>query len=116
MRHKTQQEVNQVLCKCSYCTDYLDYLNVDAMGNRIKPNYITQQFPQLLEKNNLRRIRYHDLLHSCASLLLANGGSMKEVQERLGHSDYSTTANTYAHLEYSSKISSAQAMNECLKI
>ena len=51
-----------------------------------------------------------DLRHSCASLLLANGVPLKQIQEWLGHSDFSTTANIYAHLDYTSKLSSAQAM------
>ena len=59
-------------------------------------------------------IRFHDLRHSCASLLLANGVPMKQIQEWLGHSDFSTTANIYAHLDYASKLSSAQAMLEGL--
>ena len=46
----------------------------------------------------------------CASLLLANGIPLKQIQEWLGHSDFSTTANIYAHLDYTSKITSAQAM------
>jgi len=50
------------------------------------------------------------LRHSCASLLLANGVPMKQIQEWLGHSDFSTTANVYAHLDYNSKLSSADAM------
>ena len=50
------------------------------------------------------------LRHSCASLLLANGVPMKQIQEWLGHSDFSTTANIYAHLDYSSKLTSADAM------
>ena len=58
----------------------------------------------------MRQIRYHDLRHSCASLLLANGVPMKQIQEWLGHSDFSTTANIYAHLDYSSKLTSADAM------
>ena len=57
-------------------------------------------------------MRFHDLRHSCASLLLANGVPLKQIQEWLGHSDFSTTANIYAHLDYSSKLSSAQAMVE----
>ena len=61
-------------------------------------------------QRGLRRIRYHDLRHSCASLLLANGVPMKQIQEWLGHSDFSTTANVYAHLDYNSKLSSADAM------
>jgi len=48
--------------------------------------------------------------HSCASLLLANGVPLKQIQEWLGHSDFSITANTYAHLEYNSKLQSAKAM------
>ena len=62
----------------------------------------------------MRPIRFHDLRHSCASLLLANGVPMKQIQEWLGHSDFSTTANIYAHLDYSSKLSSAQAMANSL--
>lgn len=116
VRLKRQQEVNRQLCGGSYCTEYLDYINVDEMGYLIKPNYITQHFALVLRKNGLRHIRYHDLRHSCATLLLANGVSMKEVQEWLGHSDYSTTANIYAHLEYSSKLSSANTMNQIIKI
>lgn len=56
------------------------------------------------------RIRYHDLRHSCASLLYANGVSLKEIQERLGHSDIGTTSNIYTHLDFSSKVSSANAI------
>ena len=55
-------------------------------------------------------MRFHDLRHSCASLLLANGVPLKQIQEWLGHSDFSTTANIYAHLDYTSKLSSAKAM------
>ena len=87
---------------------------MDEIGNIIRPNYISEQFPKLLEKNGLRPIRFHDLRHSCASLLLANGVPMKQIQEWLGHSDFSTTANIYAHLDYASKLSSAQAMLEGL--
>ena len=62
------------------------------------------------------RMRFHDLRHSCASLLLANGVPLKQIQEWLGHSDFSTTANIYAHLDYRSKISSAQAMETGLAL
>ena len=57
-----------------------------------------------------RKIRFHDLRHSCASLLYANGVSLKEIQEWLGHSDISTTSNIYIHLDFSSKVSSANAI------
>ena len=111
---KGQQDTYRRLCGNSYNREYLGYLCVDEIGNIIRPNYVSEQFPKLLEKNGLRPIRFHDLRHSCASLLLANGVPMKQIQEWLGHSDFSTTANIYAHLDYASKLSSAQAMLEGL--
>lgn len=111
---KEQQEINRKLCGRSYSKDYLDYICVNELGFRLRPGYITTAFPKLLEENGLRRVRFHDLRHSCASLLLANNVPMKQIQDWLGHSDFSTTANIYAHLDYSSKLSSAQAMIEGL--
>jgi integrase len=81
------------------------------MGDRIKPDYITQRFDKVLKKHGLRKVRFHDLRHSCASLLLANGVSMKEIQDWLGHSTFKTTADIYAHLSYDSKLASANALN-----
>ena len=104
-----QKEYKRLCGKC-YNQEYLEYICVDEMGNLVSPHYLTATFPKLLEKNGLRRIRFHDLRHSCASLLLANGVPMKQIQEWLGHSDFSTTANVYAHLDYNSKLSSADAM------
>lgn len=107
---KAQQGRNQKLCGRSYNREFLEYICVDDIGDRFKPNYITSQFPRLLERNGFRKIRFHDLRHSCASLLLASGVPVKHIQEWLGHSDFSTTANIYAHLDYSSKLTSASAM------
>jgi len=105
-----QQAENRELCKSCYNKEYLGYICVDEMGNRIKPDYITNRFTLTLKNNNLRRIRFHDLRHTAASLLLAAGISMKEIQEWLGHSDFGTTANIYGHLDVNSKLRSADAM------
>ena len=107
---KEEQQENRRLCGRSYIKDYLEYVCVNEIGDLIKPHYVTESFPKLLKANGMRHIRYHDLRHSCASLLLANGVPMKQIQEWLGHSDFSTTANIYAHLDYSSKLTSADAM------
>lgn len=107
---KEKQEHYRKLCGRSYCKEYLDYIFVNEMGERWKPRYLSDGFKRILEQNGLRRIRFHDLRHTCASLLLANKVPMKKIQEWLGHSDFSTTANIYAHLDYQSKISSAEAM------
>ena len=107
---KEKQEHYRKLCGRSYCKEYLDYIFVNEIGERWKPRYLSDGFKRILEQNGLRRIRFHDLRHTCASLLLANNVPMKKIQEWLGHSDFSTTANIYAHLDYQSKISSAEAM------
>jgi integrase len=108
---QAEQEQNRKLCGRSYNKADLAYIYTDALGNRIKPNYLTTTFPDFLEKNGFRRMRYHDLRHSCASLLLANGVPLKQIQEWLGHSDFAITANIYAHLEFNSKLVSAGAMS-----
>ena len=97
-------------CGRSYHKQFAGYVCINEMGDLIKPHYVTEQFPKLLDANGLRRIRFHDLRHSCASRMLANGVPMKQIQDWLGHSDFSTTANIYAHLDYTSKLSSAKAM------
>lgn len=113
---KEKQEHYRKLCGRSYCKEYLDYIFVNEMGERWKPRYLSDGFKRILEQNGLRRIRFHDLRHTCASLLLANNVPMKKIQEWLGHSDFSTTANIYAHLDFQSKISSAEAMLTGLNI
>ena len=107
---KEKQEHYRKLCGRSYCKEYLNYIFVNEMGERWKPRYLSDGFKRILEQNGLRRIRFHDLRHTCASLLLANNVPMKKIQEWLGHSDFSTTANIYAHLDFQSKIFSAEAM------
>lgn len=107
---KAEQAVNRKVCSNMYCKDYLEYIYVNELGERIKPNFITQNFAITLKNNNLKKIRFHDLRHSCATLLYANGVSLKEIQEWLGHSDISTTSNIYTHLDFNSKIASANAI------
>ena len=116
MQVKQAQEYNKSICGDCYNYQYDGYVFVDEMGNRMKPNYLTTEFPDFCEKHGLRRMRFHDLRHSCASLLLANGVPLKQIQEWLGHSDFSTTANIYAHLDYTSKLTSAQAMESGLAL
>ena len=105
-----EQKENRKLCGRCYNKKYADYICVDAMGNLLKPDYLSNSFQIILQNYHLRRIRFHDLRHTCASLLLANKVPMKKIQEWLGHSDFSTTANIYSHLDYASKVSSAEAM------
>lgn len=64
----------------------------------VNPNTLTNHFQKFLEQHGLPKIRFHELRHSCASLLIACGVNMKEIQEWLGHSAISTTVNNqYGH-------------------
>ena len=113
---KEAQELNKQICGNCYNHEYDGFVFVDELGERMRANYLTSAFPKFLESYGLRRMRFHDLRHSCASLLLANGVPLKHIQEWLGHSDFTTTANIYAHLDYKSKITSAQAMETGLAL
>lgn len=61
-------------------------------------NLRARQFPKLLAKAGLSDMRIHDLRHSAASLLLADGVPVKVVSEMLGHADVTTTLRVYAHV------------------
>ena len=110
VRMKEEQAINRIVCGAAYCNDYSEYIYVNELGDLVKPNFITQNFAITLANSGLKKIRFHDLRHSCASLLYSHGVSLKEIQEWLGHSDISTTSNIYTHLDFSSKVSSANAI------
>lgn len=93
-----------------------DYIFKWDNGKTYTPDYITKKFRLLLEQNGLRHIRFHDLRHSCASLLVANGFALKDIQEWLGHADIQTTANIYAHLDIERKNKIANAMSSSFDI
>ena len=114
LNRKQEIERNKLLLGKEYNQKYLDYVFVDNIGNLILPDHITHLFGDLLKKHNLKHIRFHDLRHSCASLLVANNVPMKNIQEWLGHSTYNLTADTYSHLLFESKKESANVISRVL--
>lgn len=80
-----------------------DYVFKWADGHPYSPDYISHRFNRLLKKHGLPHIRFHELRHSCASLLIDMGFTLKDVQEWLGHSDIKMTANIYSHLDSARK-------------
>jgi integrase len=81
-------------------TGYLDQGLVfcDVAGEPLHPDGVTQRFDRLVRNAGLRRIRLHDLRHSCATALLQQGVPLKAVAERLGHSSTRTTSDLYQHV------------------
>ena len=107
---RDKQAYYKKLCGNSYLKEFGGYVCVDEIGDLIKPGYVSSAFPKLLKDNNLRHIRFHDLRHTCAALLLANGVPLERIQEWLGHSEIGTTNDIYGHLEFISKVASAEKM------
>lgn len=79
-------------------------------GRPYSPDYVSHRFSNLLKKHNLPHIRFHELRHSCASILISMGWSLKDVQEWLGHADIQMTANIYSHLDIARKTNIAASL------
>ena len=95
---RKQQKENRERFKTSYNTEYLDNICVDQLGNLVKLDYVTKKFKKIVTKLNYEKVTFHTLRHSVATLLHKHGFSVKIIQYWLGHSNISTTLDTYTHL------------------
>ena len=111
---KSKQEENKALFGKGYHTS--NYIFTWDDGRPISPDYISHKFGKLLKKYNLPHIRFHDLRHTCASLLISNGGTLKDAQEWLGHASITMTANVYGHLDIERKQTLSKKMQSLLDI
>ena len=112
IEEKQKQELYQKMFKESYNHKYYDYICVNQLGELIRPSYVTQHFSDLLKKHDMRHIRFHDLRHTFASILIGQDVQLINVSNFLGHSDIATTANIYAHLDKASKQTSANIITD----
>jgi integrase len=94
--HRKRQLAERLLAGSGWQENNLVFPN--TAGKPYDASNIINQFHKALERAGLPRIRFHELRHTCASLLLTQDVPMKVVQEILGHSDYYLTANTYSHV------------------
>jgi integrase len=84
-------------------------------GTIINPsNLRNRSFRPLLKRAGLRPIRFHDLRHTCATLLLSKDVNPKIVSEMLGHSSISVTLDIYSHLLPDMQEKAAKALEEAL--
>lgn len=92
-----------------------DYVFKWADGHPFTPDYVSKHFSIVLKQNDLPHIRFHELRHSCASLLINQGFTLKDVQEWMGHADIKMTANIYGHLDVARKQDMAAKISDMLK-
>tara|TARA_R110000824_G_C15232376_1_gene678766 strand:+ start:11450 stop:12589 length:1140 start_codon:yes stop_codon:yes gene_type:complete len=90
------------------------YVITDDLGRPIDPNRLTREFARLVKQAGLPHANFHSLRHCHASLLLADGASIKTISERLGHSKPSMTLDVYSHLLPTIQAQAAQSLEERL--
>lgn len=110
---KAEENRNRRLMGAAYQEN--DYLFKWPDGRPFPPDYVSHHFSRLLKNHDLPHIRFHELRHSCASLLLNSGFTLKDVQEWMGHSDISVTGNIYGHLDIARKQTLAASLTGLLQ-
>ena len=95
-RHGTKQKELWLAVGPDYVDRDLVFATVN--GTPIHPNTLSRAYAKLIERAEVPRIRFHDLRHTSATLLLASGEHPKVVQERLGHASISETLDRYSHV------------------
>jgi len=93
-----------------------DYVCTGEDGSPFQPHYITMRFKQILVEEKLPIIRFHDLRHTAASMLIERGLTLVQVAKFLGHEKISTTVDTYAHISDQRRKETAETMGNLLTI
>jgi integrase len=108
-QHRQRQE--EARKKAGECWQDHDYVFCTLTGTHLRPNHVVDEFKKLLKKADLPDIRFHDLRHSAATLLLGLGVHPKVVQELLGHTQISMTMDIYSHVLPSMQQDAASKLN-----
>lgn len=111
---KARQAKNRLLFGSGYDKTWEEFICVDEVGGVISPNYISWAFPVFIKKHGFRKVRFHDLRHTNAVMLLSNGATMQEVQDWLGHENYSTTDEYYGGIMAETKKHTAVILDDVL--
>jgi integrase len=111
-RHRTRQLEHRLAAGEAY--EYRGYVFANEMGGHLHPNVLYRQFRSLITRAGVPTIRFHDLRHTSATLLLAEGVHGKIVQERLGHSNIAMTLDLYSHVSADMQRDAAQRLEAVL--
>lgn len=108
--HRTRQDAERVTAGERWHESGLVFTT--ETGTPVEPNDFSRAFVRTCERAGLRRIRLHDLRHTCASMLLAQGAPPRVVMEILGHSSLDMTMNTYAHVMLDAQRKALRGMDD----
>lgn len=119
-KHKSIQAENKLrygknYVKNKFNDEYKNFVLTWENGKNVHPNYLTNKFKKILKACKLNdAVRFHDLRHTNATLLLQNDIDFKVIQERLGHSIISTTMDLYAHVNIDMQKPATQKLSKML--
>lgn len=110
--HKARQNAERLEKGSAYSNQ--DLVVARLNGNMVTQTFLRQKFIDLIEQLEMPYIRFHDMRHTHASLLMELGEDMKVIQEQLGHATIGITADTYTHLSKTVKSRPAQLISTAL--
>lgn len=113
---KVETERNKELFGNCYDKRFEEYVFVRPDGYIITPTYVSSHFSHLLKKFDMRKVRFHDIRHTTATLLLKQDWSIKHIQEWLRHSDPSTTAKFYVDVDEEERARVGFSLDEKYKL
>lgn len=112
-KHRERQAKEKLVLGASYQDHTLVFAT--TVGTPVDAqNLVNRSFKPLLKGAGLPNIRFHDLRHTCATLMLSQGVNPKVAQERLGHTDIAVTMNTYSHVLSDMQEEAAAAIEDAL--
>ena len=113
-QHKKEQNIHKMQYRDVYYDNDIVFAKPD--GNFEDPRELLHKFHAILEKAGVRKVRFHDLRHTFASLLLNEGESMKVIQGLLGHSTITTSMDVYSHVAVKTKEKSIERLEKIVKL
>ena len=119
-KHRQKQLAERLKAGGDWCDNGLVFSTFTRRGPGVRvgaplhPRNVLRMLYTLLERADVPRRRFHDLRHSAASLLIAEGVSLVEVSMLLGHSELRVTADLYSHLQQQTAATAAQRMQAVL--